>query len=220
MRKSDQIGDLIKAMVKVQAGLRGAKKDSKNPFFNSSYADLESVWDACRSLLADNGLAVIQACGSVEGKPHLFTTLAHSSGQWIEGAVPLMPAKPDMQGLGGAITYARRYGLAAAVGIIQTDDDGETAVGRGKGFVHPEQPSAGDGAPEINPGYRIPFGKFKGRSLEDVGPRDLRSYVDYLERSAAKQNKQVAGEALDFIEQACAYIAAFEASPIEVGAEG
>jgi hypothetical protein len=62
--------------------------------------------------------------------PTLITTLLHESGQWIEGEQPIMAKSDTPQDLGSGITYARRYGLAAIVGVVQVDDDGESAMGR------------------------------------------------------------------------------------------
>jgi hypothetical protein len=130
--KSDQINELATALAKAQAKIRGAVKDSANPFFKSSYADLQSVWDAIREPLAANGLAVVQTTDTNEaGQLQLVTTLMHSSGQWIQGRFPILPLKQEPQAIGSATSYARRYALAALVGVYQTDDDAEQAQARG-----------------------------------------------------------------------------------------
>ena len=73
MNHSESIAKLATALSIVQGKLTHAKKDSANPFFKSKYADLESVWDACRSLLAENGLCVMQFPGEfLEGCMSLF----------------------------------------------------------------------------------------------------------------------------------------------------
>jgi hypothetical protein len=124
MPQSDSIKELATALSKVQGELTYAKKDSANPFFKSRYADLESVWDACRSLLAANGLSVIQMPGNYfEGRMWLVTKLCHTSGEWIEQEMSVPVQKPDAQGAGSALTYMRRYALAAFVGVVQADDD-------------------------------------------------------------------------------------------------
>jgi len=129
MPQSESIKELATALSKVQGQLTFAKKDSANPFFKSTYADLESVWDSCREALAKNGLAVIQMPGNFfEGRMWLITRLVHSSGEWIEQEMSVPVTKPDAQGAGSALTYMRRYALAAFVGIVQADDDGNAAV--------------------------------------------------------------------------------------------
>lgn len=128
MNHSETISKIAAALCKVQGNLSGAKKDSKNPYFKSNYADLESVWDACRQLLHENELAVTQTTSMIEEKPYLITTLIHSSGEWINSILPLYLPRFDSQTLGSALTYARRYALAAIVGVVQTDDDGNAAT--------------------------------------------------------------------------------------------
>ena len=127
MTHSEQIKDIATALAKAQAEIEGAKKDSTNPHFKSSYADLASVWDACRKALTGNGLSVVQGPVSDEGRVGVTTMLMHSSGQWLESTFFMRPTKDDPQGAGSALTYARRYALAAMVGVAPEDDDGNAA---------------------------------------------------------------------------------------------
>jgi len=128
MNQSESIANLAKALSIVQGKLTYAAKDSANPFFKSKYADLESVWDSCRSLLSDNGLSVIQMPGNFfEGRMWLVTRLCHASGEWIEQEMSIPVAKQDAHGCLAAVTYMRRGALAAFLGIVQSDDDGNTA---------------------------------------------------------------------------------------------
>ncbi len=132
MNQSESIADLAAALSKAQASITGALKDSANPFFKSKYADLASCWDACRKPLTDNGLAVIQTIEAGEGRAVLVTTLCHASGEWIKSYCPILTKDDSPQALGSAITYSRRYALAAMVGLAQIDDDAEAAQGRHK----------------------------------------------------------------------------------------
>jgi hypothetical protein len=128
MNQSESIANLAKALSIVQGKLTYATKDSANPFFKSKYADLESVWDSCRSLLSDNGLSVIQFPGEyIDGTMSLTTILAHASGEWIGQEMSVPVTKPDAQGAGSALSYMRRYALSAVVGVVQADDDGNAA---------------------------------------------------------------------------------------------
>lgn len=141
---SPEIGKLAEALAKAQGAMGGALKDSSNPFFKSKYADLESVWYACRKALSDNALAVVQTTDHADSGIRIVTTLVHSSGEWIRGVLPIMAKDQTPQGTGSAITYARRYALAAIVGVYQTDDDAEAAHGRangnGNGKHEPKEP--------------------------------------------------------------------------------
>lgn len=128
--KSEQINEIAKALAAAQSEMKAAKKDAANPFFKSAYATLESVSDACLPALNKHGIAVTQTTARL-GDGSLITletTLIHSSGQWIGSVYPVHPTKNDPQSLGSAITYARRYSLAAIAGVTVSDDDGEAAT--------------------------------------------------------------------------------------------
>lgn len=119
---SSEINELAKALVKAQAVMTSAQKDGSNPHFNSSFATLDSIWKAIRKPLVEHGLCVVQ---SLLPDNTLVTTLLHESGQWVRSYQKLNPVRNDPQGIGSALTYGRRYSLAALVGICQADDDGE-----------------------------------------------------------------------------------------------
>lgn len=126
---SPTLNELFAALAKAQGQISNAKKDKKNPFFKSSYADLSSVWEACREPLSTNGLSVIQTVEGTKESMFLNTWLGHSSGQWIKSKLPMLLQKFDPQSQGSAITYARRYALSAMIGICaDEDDDGEKAM--------------------------------------------------------------------------------------------
>lgn len=129
MNKSDQINELASALSKAQGVMGNVKKDKSNPFFNSSYADLAGAIDTAKEPLASNGLSVVQVPGAmtVDGTASLETVLLHSSGQWISETMQIRPVKNDPQGLGSALTYARRYAYMAVVGLASEDDDGNAA---------------------------------------------------------------------------------------------
>ncbi len=129
MNQSDQLDQIAPALAAAQASLNAAKKDKVNPHFKSQYATLQSVWDAAREVLAPNGLSVIQTFEKTDGKlMDIRTTLLHKSGQWIAGVLSLAPQQANPQGIGSAITYGRRYALAAILGIVaDEDDDGNQA---------------------------------------------------------------------------------------------
>lgn len=129
MIKSETVGELFTALSKAQSMMTGAKKDSDNPFFKSKYADLHTVLEAVKDPLTKNDLCVIQTIDvATDGAQFVLTTLGHKSGEYIGGTCPIINTKGDAQGMGSAITYARRYSLAAIVGIAQMDDDGNEAV--------------------------------------------------------------------------------------------
>lgn len=116
------------ALAAAQISMGKALKDSTNPHFKRNYADLSSVMDACMAALNSNGIAVIQPLVSTELGHTVVTKFLHGSDETLECSIPLILGKNDMQGLGSAITYARRYGLMSLAGIAPEEDDGNAAV--------------------------------------------------------------------------------------------
>ena len=129
--QSEQIDQLATALAAAQAELEPAEKNSSNPHLKSRYADLTSIYTAIRAVLPKHGLSVVQTMmPNSENKAHVRTTLMHISGQWIAGECILPSDKQNgVQGIGSAITYARRYSLSAIVGVVsEEDDDGAGAM--------------------------------------------------------------------------------------------
>lgn len=134
MEMTAEIGDLSAALAIAQETIAGAAKDRSNPAFKSKYATLASVWEAWQGAGPKQGLAMIQLPGAVEdGKVSVTTMISHKSGQWIRETLTIPVTKQDAQGYGSALTYARRYALAAFVGVAPEDDDGNAAVGQRSG---------------------------------------------------------------------------------------
>ena len=128
--QSENITDLAKALLNVQRTVHPIIKDAENPFTKSWYASLNSVMDACRGALIENGIWLCQYPVPVD-QPNaigLVTKLTHAeSGQWQSSLAVVPLPKADPQGMGSAITYARRYALTAMLGMVTEDDDGEGA---------------------------------------------------------------------------------------------
>lgn len=143
---SAQIELAAAALAKAQLSIKGALKDSANPHFKSQYADLSSVWDSCHEHLNANGICVVQSTEVFDGKMYLVTRLIHSSGQWFRSEWPVRPQQDTPQGLGSAVTYARRYSLAAMAGVAPRgdDDDGNAASNVGGKKQDAPQRSWGD----------------------------------------------------------------------------
>lgn len=133
MRTSESICKIAPALVRAQAAIKFAVKDSVNPHLKNRYADLASVITACKEHLNSEGIAVIQMPEPSEpGYLSLTTRLQHESGEWLEATASCPLPKSDPQGYGSALTYTRRYSLAAAVGLYQDDDDAEDATPKKK----------------------------------------------------------------------------------------
>jgi hypothetical protein len=151
MKYSDSTKNLISALVKAQASFENAKKSSKNPFFNSKYADLAEIIESVKKPLSDNGLGFVQTVEKRDGKIEirsidkngtkkemvfdnyaLVTTLFHESGESIISEYPILTDKEGAQGFGAGVTYARRYALQTLLGIPADDDDGNAASSNNK----------------------------------------------------------------------------------------
>lgn len=118
----------IAALVQAQSTMGAALKKSNNPHFKSKYADLSAVQDACFDALHSAGFAVAQPSGRDDHGMYVDTIFLHTSGDKFESRVYLVVDKNNMQGVGSAITYARRYGLMGLAGIAPEDDDGNAAA--------------------------------------------------------------------------------------------
>ena len=122
--------ELYNSINAVRAEVSKVHKGGDNPFTNRGYATLNDCWDAIGTSLEDNGLCLVQTIDYEKKHPCLLTRLAHTeTQQFIESELPLIGAT-NMQQLGGAITYARRYSLVTILGLLSGDDDGNTATGR------------------------------------------------------------------------------------------
>ena len=158
MSSSSGLAKLAEALAKAQLAMGNAKKDSTNPHFQSKYADLASVMDACREQLAQNGLAVVQLTENDKEGVAVVTQLIHSSGESISTRCWLPVAQKTPQGYGSAITYGRRYGLSALVGIAAEDDDGNAASAGAKA----QPPAGAEGLKRPKPKAEDPDPVMKG----------------------------------------------------------
>lgn len=114
--------ELAKALVEFRKAFKQPKKDANNPFFKSKYVSLDAVVEAIDGVLPSCGLTYVQMPMYEGGKFMLNTVIMHTSGEWISGTYPI-PENGKSQELGSAITYARRYSLCAAFGVVADEDD-------------------------------------------------------------------------------------------------
>lgn len=132
--------DLVAAFAEIE----GAAKDKVNPAFRSKYADIGSVIDAIKPVLARHSLAFYQRPQPSDDGVLVQTLLRHASGEEVDLGTLYVPAnKKDAQGFGSALTYARRYALMTAFGVPAEDDDGNAAVATARPSEGEDQPGNG-----------------------------------------------------------------------------
>lgn len=227
---SPGIGAIAAALARAQGQMTGAKKDTANPFFGSVYADLASVWDACRAALSANELAVVQLPEASSAVVTVTTVLVHSSGEWFrsvvkvpvtgtskkdrEGSDLARPPPITAQSVGSAITYARRYALSAMVGVApDDDDDGNKASGReGNGFPSRRQEPAPYSPPPT--GKRTADVKAHLAARTQKAPEVVTSPVLERIRELGKRHGKEGKELSDFVREA-----GVKAKPAELAEE-
>jgi hypothetical protein len=214
MKTSTSIATIAPAVVAAAAELGPVAKDATNPAFRNRYATLDAIMEAVRPVLARHGLAVIQTGTTpetVDGRLTSFgveTMLLHKSGEWIASSVTLPIEKMTAQGAGSAMSYGRRYGISALLGLTAEDDDGNAASSRPVAVTQTRSseptPEPGQRLYEAVPAtprakpfngtvaeamaWKIPFKKSKhfGRPLSDLPQEDLESLHDFLKKDPDK----------------------------------
>ena len=208
--RSESTKEIATALSNFQGKMTAVKKDATNPFYKSKYATLDTIWDTIRKPLSENGLSVAQTMNLIDGKSVLETTLYHTSGEWISGTQLVNPVKDDPQGLGSAITYARRYSLSAILGLLSDDDDDANTATKQESNVEQKvivaKPVSTVGeTPQKTEGITVPqtkkihaTAKEKGLSVESA-----RSYMQktFKKSSTKELTKDEASTMIEFLEE-------------------
>lgn len=179
MKTSESIANLAAALCNVQASIEPARFNAVNPYFKSKYADLGAVYEACRHLMADNGLSLVQfpSVPPVESGPAVALTsrLMHQSGEWMEDTLIIPLSKATAQDYGSGLTYARRYALSAIIGIVSDEDDDANQV----------QPERKPAKPKVQPVTSLAHDFTVGTAVtvkgkHDEKPGTVRGYAGEL----------------------------------------
>jgi len=135
--------ELAAALAKCQGALSSVGKDREvKGTYSFKYATLSAIWDVVRKPLAENGLSVIQLPSIGERKVFVETRLQHASGGWVSSLIEMPVAQQTPQGIGSALSYARRYALSAMLGVVSDDDDDDgLAAAASTNTVERRQPS-------------------------------------------------------------------------------
>jgi len=182
LRTSASVALLADALAKAQSQFGDITKDrevqvkSEKGAYKFAYATMSEIREQTRGPLADNGLAIVQAPTVYDRSTYLVTRLLHSSGEWIESVLPVR-VEGNMQALGSALTYLRRYAYSSLLCIsADDDDDGSQASGnqvtnvKDRPRTSREQPPRGQ--------VREPVTYYRLRTIEGVSefrtPDELR----------------------------------------------
>jgi len=208
--RSESTKEIATALSNFQGKMTAVKKDSTNPFYKSKYASLDTIWETIRKPLSENGLSVAQTMNLIESNSVLETTLYHTSGEWISGTQLVNPVKNDPQGLGSAITYARRYSLSAILGLVSDDDDdANTATKpetRQEVKTEPRpKPETTAPAPTKAEGITVPQTKKIHATAKEKGlsPESARSYMQktFKKNSTKELTKDEASTMIEFLNE-------------------
>ena len=163
------------------------KRSGKNEYFHTNYSTLNDVMESVLPALDKHGFVLFQSVevSAATGNPLLKTVLRHTpSGTEEDSTYPLYMKETTPQGLGGSITYAKRYAITTLLGLLaDEDDDGNRAsLGKKKEEITKKVTQAFSPAPQKGGGssYVVKFGKFKGQSLESIDPAELANYMQFL----------------------------------------
>lgn len=131
--QSPDINELAAALALAQGQYEPVTVNRTNPYFQTRYADLDTIMNSVRKVLAKNNLSFIQQIRiNYEGMTILHTRLMHASGQWIESRCRIVPSKNDDQTYGSTLTYQKRHAAMTLLGVTvandRLDDDAEISM--------------------------------------------------------------------------------------------
>lgn len=162
------IDKLACALIKARAAMAPLIFDAQSPHFRTRYASLAATLNTCVPALAEQGLLLAQfpCSASAQGHVAVVTMIVHSeSGQYLGSRLELPIPRADAQGVGSAITYARRYALCAILGLAgEEDDDGNMAC---------QKPAVKKPATRKSEGREPEEKKAQAKSQEDYERADL-----------------------------------------------
>jgi hypothetical protein len=197
MNHSESVAKIAAALAAFQAEVKDPRRDGSNPHFRSKYVQIDGLLDAVRPVLSKNGLSVVQSTGGNGQDISVTTMILHNSGEWIEtDALVLRAQKVDPQGAGSAVTYGRRYGLSAALGVAWDDDDDGNAASAPRQEVAPkddaktaalryifeEGTAKGVKAQDFADIIKLKYKKVSSKALTEAEIEDLgKNYMKYME---------------------------------------
>jgi len=130
---SEKLTTAVRALTKAQKEFNTPEKDATNGYLGNKYASLKSCLNTLKPTLHDNGFALTQEGGKDEFGHFIDTKFIHETGDSFSSRIYLELDKSNMQGVGSAVTYAKRYGLLSLAAMEPDenpdDDDANKASG-------------------------------------------------------------------------------------------
>lgn len=215
---------IFKAIPKVMNQVGSIGKEQKNAHQGYTFRGIEDMYNKVQPALIANGVFCVPQVQKSETHElqnkagntayRVLLTVCHKFYAEDGSSVDVITVgeaidtsdKASNKAMSAAMKYAFIELLSIPTADIEDSDRESPEAGR---RVVPQQPDFNDGD-HSDSGYRVPFGKFQKRSLEEIQLSDLRNYVDYIEGKAQKDGKPLTGAVLEFIERATAHIAAYE----------
>lgn len=173
MKKSESVKNIATAMSRVQSQLKPIEKNVSNPITKSKYTPLDKIVEYLLPIISAEGLSFTQFPVADGSKVGVETLLMHTSGEWIEFEPFMMEIAENKrmtgaQEAGSIVTYAKRYSISAIFGLVSDEDkDGNGSK--------PNEPMTIEKAKS----FILPFGKHKGRTLEDLSD-DEPGYLNWM----------------------------------------
>lgn len=172
--------------------------------YKFTYADLPHLLETIRLPLAKHGLFVVQTFGSVKddnSDNYLVTTLYHESGGWLDSWCPIQGTTESgntLKAFGAAITYMRRYGITALLGLSVCDDkDGDELNHEAPAKQKPRASNAADPAPLKE--LALPeYADILIKETKPFEPQHMKSYLKSCEKLiAASKNEKPPHEVIN-----------------------
>lgn len=179
MLHSETIANIAAAICAAQGVMPAVPKDSTNPHFKSKFASLDGIIERTKPVLAKHDLAIVQGAAgeSAPGTVTVEMLLLHKSGEWIMSQVVMPLAKNDPQGVGSAITYGRRYLVAAMLSLAaDEDDDGNASSHRPEAVKAAAKPTA---LKALDDPAVMPTGDYQGQPIGAVPTAELQALAKY-----------------------------------------
>lgn len=178
--ESESTKTLTTALIKAQSGFPTVEKGGENTYGKYKYMRYGDIAEAVRESLNANGLTLPVVClTKFDGDWAAVGTLRHASGEFITTVCPLYFGVDkdgnevrDMQRLGAAYTYAKKYILLGLIGCWAEDDDDAQSIKSERGRA------AGDSTRAPVKAAKATKGKDRSLVIEQAAKSEIDNATD------------------------------------------